>query len=61
MVTQFCLSPQRVVEFCAGLARQWPDLPVYVGIAGPTDPIALQKLESLMEQVGASVYAGAPE
>jgi methylenetetrahydrofolate reductase (NADPH) len=43
MVTQFCFSPQRVVDYCAGLARQHPDLPVYVGIAGPTDPIALAR------------------
>jgi methylenetetrahydrofolate reductase (NADPH) len=43
MVTQFCFSPQRVVEFCAGLARAWPHLPVYVGIAGPADPIALAR------------------
>jgi methylenetetrahydrofolate reductase (NADPH) len=43
MVTQFCLSPQRVVDYCAGLARVQPDLPVYVGIAGPTDPVALAR------------------
>ena len=43
MVTQFCLSPQRVVDYCAGLARSRPDLPVYVGIAGPTDPVALAR------------------
>jgi methylenetetrahydrofolate reductase (NADPH) len=43
MVTQFCLSPQRVVDYCAGLARTRPDLPVYVGIAGPTDPVALAR------------------
>jgi methylenetetrahydrofolate reductase (NADH) len=43
MVTQFCLSPQRVVDYCAGLARGWPDLPVYVGIAGPTDPVSLAR------------------
>lgn len=43
MVTQFCLSPQRVVDYCAGLARSLPDLPVYVGIAGPTDPVALAR------------------
>ncbi len=43
MVTQFCLSPQRVVDFCAGLARTQPDVPVYVGIAGPTDPVALAR------------------
>lgn len=43
MVTQFCLSPQRVVDYCAGLARARPELPVYVGIAGPTDPVALAR------------------
>ena len=43
MVTQFCLSPQRVVEYCAGLARSLPDLPIYAGIAGPTDPVALAR------------------
>jgi len=43
MVTQFCLSPQRVVDYCAGLARALPELPVYVGIAGPTDPVALAR------------------
>jgi methylenetetrahydrofolate reductase (NADPH) len=43
MVTQFCLSPQRVVDYCAGLGRSVSDLPVYVGIAGPTDPVALAR------------------
>ena len=43
MVTQYCLSPQRVVDYCAGLARARPELPVYVGIAGPTDPVALAR------------------
>jgi methylenetetrahydrofolate reductase (NADPH) len=47
MVTQFCLSPQRVVDYCAGLARTQPDLPVYVGIAGPTDPVALARYAQL--------------
>lgn len=43
MVTQFCLSPQRVVDYCAGLARAYPDLPIYAGVAGPTDPAALAR------------------
>jgi methylenetetrahydrofolate reductase (NADPH) len=43
MVTQFCLSPQRVVDYCAALARLRPSLPVYAGIAGPTDPVALAR------------------
>ena len=41
VVTQFSFAPPRVVDYCASLARTWPDLPVYVGIAGPTDPAAL--------------------
>ena len=43
MVTQFCFSPQRVVDYCSSLARTQPELPIYVGIAGPTDPIALAR------------------
>jgi methylenetetrahydrofolate reductase (NADPH) len=43
VVTQFCFSPLRIVDFCAGLARSHPELPVYVGIAGPTDPVALAR------------------
>jgi methylenetetrahydrofolate reductase (NADPH) len=41
VLTQFSFAPARVVDYCATLARMWPDLPVYVGIAGPTDPAAL--------------------
>jgi methylenetetrahydrofolate reductase (NADPH) len=41
VLTQFSFAPARVVEYCATLARVQPDLPVYVGIAGPTDPAAL--------------------
>ena len=41
VMTQFSFAPARVVDYCSMLARQWPDLPVYVGIAGPTDPAAL--------------------
>jgi methylenetetrahydrofolate reductase (NADPH) len=41
LVTQFSFAPARVVEYCASLARQWPDLLISVGIAGPTDPAAL--------------------
>jgi methylenetetrahydrofolate reductase (NADPH) len=41
VLTQFSFSPPRVVEYCTSLSRQYPDLPVYVGIAGPTDPAAL--------------------
>jgi methylenetetrahydrofolate reductase (NADPH) len=41
VLTQFSFAPARVVEFCSGLARSAPEVPVYVGLAGPTDPIAL--------------------
>ena len=35
MVTQFSFAPARVIEYCAGMARERPTLPVYVGLAGP--------------------------
>ena len=41
VVTQFSFAPARVVEYCTGLARTAPAVPVYVGLAGPTNPISL--------------------
>ncbi len=41
VVTQFSFAPNRIVEYCAGLARRAPDVPVYVGLAGPTSPRTL--------------------
>jgi methylenetetrahydrofolate reductase (NADPH) len=41
VVTQFCFAPNRIVEYCADLARRAPGIPVYVGLAGPTNPVAL--------------------
>jgi methylenetetrahydrofolate reductase (NADPH) len=43
VVTQFSFAPNRVVEYCAGLARSAPDVSVYAGVAGPTDPVALAR------------------
>jgi methylenetetrahydrofolate reductase (NADPH) len=43
VLTQFSFAPPRVVEYCATLARLHPELPVYVGIAGPTDAAALAR------------------
>jgi len=43
VVTQFSFSPVRMVEFCAHLARTAPQVGVYVGVAGPTDPAALAR------------------
>jgi methylenetetrahydrofolate reductase (NADPH) len=41
VLTQFCFAPMRVIEYCAELAQRCPALPVYVGIAGPTEPLRL--------------------
>ncbi len=41
VVTQFSFAPARVVEFCATMARAAPEVPIYVGLAGPTNPVAL--------------------
>jgi len=41
VVTQFCFAPNRIVEYCADLARRAPQAPVYVGLAGPTSPVSL--------------------
>ncbi|HEX6001377.1 MAG TPA: methylenetetrahydrofolate reductase [Hyphomicrobiaceae bacterium] len=41
LVTQFSFAPNRIVEYCADLARRAPGVPVYVGMAGPTDPMTL--------------------
>ncbi len=41
VVTQFSFAPARIVDYCARLARAAPDLPVYVGMPGPTNPARL--------------------
>ncbi len=43
VVTQFSFAPTRVVEFCSDMERRHPGTAVYVGIAGPTDPVALAR------------------
>jgi methylenetetrahydrofolate reductase (NADPH) len=43
VVTQFSLAPARVMEYLAELERSAPQVSVYVGIAGPTDPAALAR------------------
>jgi methylenetetrahydrofolate reductase (NADPH) len=40
-VTQFTFAPDRIVALLADLAARAPDLPVYVGMPGPSDPLAL--------------------
>jgi methylenetetrahydrofolate reductase (NADPH) len=41
VVTQFSFAPNRIVEYCADLVRRAPGVPVYVGMAGPTNPARL--------------------
>ncbi len=35
VVTQFTFVPNRIVEFCSRLSARAPEVPVYVGLAGP--------------------------
>ena len=41
VVTQFCFAPNRIVEYCAALARRAPGVAVYVGLPGPSSPATL--------------------
>ena len=41
VVTQFSFAPARIVDYCVRLARSAPAISVYVGMAGPTNPVAL--------------------
>ena len=41
VVTQFSFAPARIIEYCAGMARSAPGVPIYVGLAGPTSLVAL--------------------
>jgi methylenetetrahydrofolate reductase (NADPH) len=43
IVTQFSFAPIRIMEHCLELARLAPDVPVYVGLAGPTSLRVLLK------------------
>ncbi|HLX82122.1 MAG TPA: methylenetetrahydrofolate reductase [Burkholderiales bacterium] len=41
IVTQFSFAPARVVDYCARMAHNAPGIPIYAGLAGPTNPVAL--------------------
>lgn len=56
VVTQFSLNPEKPVELCRHLARDFPDLPLFVGIPGPTSMTKLIKYARFCG-VGASVRA----
>src|SRR5207237_528768 len=56
VVTQFSFAPSRIVEYCADLARRAADVPVYVGLPGPTSPRTLLRYAQRCG-VGASLRA----
>ncbi len=56
VVTQFSFAPNRIVEYCADLARRAADVPVYVGLPGPTSPRTLLRYAQRCG-VGASLRA----
>ncbi len=56
VVTQFSFAPRRIIDFCAQLGRHAPNVPVFVGIAGPADPISLIRYAQRCG-VGASLRA----
>jgi methylenetetrahydrofolate reductase (NADPH) len=41
VITQFSFAPARIIEYCAALSHRAPEVPVYVGLAGPTQPAML--------------------
>ena len=47
VLTQFCFTPQHITQFCATLAREAPGVPVYAGMAGPTDIVSLMRYARL--------------
>ncbi len=46
-MTQFSFTPVRIIQFCATLAQEAPGVPVYVGMAGPTDLRSLMRYARL--------------
>lgn len=47
IVTQFSFAPSRIIEFAASVARRAPGVPLYVGLAGPSSPLALMKFAQI--------------
>ena len=56
VITQFSFAPARILDFCVWLHRRAPNVPVYVGIPGPTSPTALLRFATICG-VGASFRA----
>jgi methylenetetrahydrofolate reductase (NADPH) len=47
VVTQFSFAPARIIDYCARLARTAPEVPIYVGMPGPTNPAKLIRYAKL--------------
>ena len=47
VVTQFSFAPARVVEYCSELARKIPAIPVYAGLAGPSEARTLLRFAQI--------------
>ena len=43
ILSQFSFIPARIIQFCIDLERSAPGVPVYVGMAGPTDLLKLMR------------------
>ncbi|MCY4427944.1 MAG: methylenetetrahydrofolate reductase [Halieaceae bacterium] len=43
VLTQFSFTPSRVTWFCDRMAHESPDVPLYIGMAGPTDSLQLMR------------------
>jgi methylenetetrahydrofolate reductase (NADPH) len=56
VVTQFSLDPEMPVACCARLGRMFPNLPLFVGIPGPTSKAKLLRYATFCG-VGASLRA----
>jgi methylenetetrahydrofolate reductase (NADPH) len=56
LVTQFSFMPERIIEYCSELAGRHPELPVYVGMAGPA---TLRKLVHFARYCGVSASLSA--
>ncbi len=56
VITQFSFAPARILDFCVWLHRRAPDVPIQVGIPGPTSPASLIRFATICG-VGASFRA----
>lgn len=56
IITQFSFVPQRIIDYCSTLARLVPEVPVYVGLAGPA---SLRKLVHFARYCGVSASLSA--